>query len=140
MGDYSPRTQPNTGASQQVACGPIPGFVAAPGDCDDANASAWEIPGEAGELALLPDRQTIIWSGPPTLGGTSVRFDTMRSDAPDTFGLCVERDGEDTMSVDLATPSDGALFFYLVRAGNGCGQGSLGRTSSGIDRAGGACP
>jgi concanavalin A-like lectin/glucanase superfamily protein len=124
------------GASPQVSCGPIPGFVSGAGDCHDDDASAWAIPGEAGELTWLPDRETLTWSPPSELGGTSVRYDTIRSGAADGFeldGSCLESEGEDTTSVDAATPSDGLASFYLVRARNGCGGGSAGRPAA-------ACP
>ena len=37
-------------------------------------------------------------------------------------------------------PGPGNLFFYLSRAGNDCGEGSVGQDSDGGERTAGACP
>ena len=67
-----------------------------------------------------------------------MRYDTFRSDSPGNFELtsvCLETDGDNLVSTDPSDPTDGAAFFYLVRAGNSCGEGMLGP-----GRTGRACP
>jgi hypothetical protein len=127
-----------------------PGSPACPGgaqpDCDDGNGSVWAVPGEARDLLLAPDKETVSWSPPAAPGGTasSLRYDVLRSAVASDFGggaACVESDGgPDTAAVDPAVPPVGEAFFYLVRAENLCGAGSLGRDSAGTERAGRACP
>ena len=50
--------------------------------------------------------------------------------------------GGDTTTTAAAVPASGAVDFYLVRAVNDCpgGDGSLGRSSQGAERAGATCP
>jgi hypothetical protein len=43
-------------------------------------------------------------------------------------------------ATDAATPAAGTAFYYQVRAQNPCGPGSLGFTSSQVQRAGPNCP
>jgi hypothetical protein len=77
-----------------------------------------------------------------------VRYDTLRSAAPDDFeagATCVESDdASDTSASDAGLPAIGGIFFYLIRAENSCpgalGTGPLGYTSSGVPRHGRACP
>ena len=124
-------------AQQQSSCAQPQGFVAGAGDCDDSDATAWDVPGEIEGLSL-PDRQTIAWSPPGSPGGATMRYDTFRSDSPGNFELtsvCLETDGDNLVSTDPSDPTDGAAFFYLVRAGNSCGEGMLGP-----GRTGRACP
>jgi hypothetical protein len=85
------------------------------------------------------DKGTIVWMGSVNGAGA---FDLVRADAPNAFAtaVCVETDGSDDDSFDPAVPLAGAGFYYLVRAENSCGQGSLGRTSAGAERTGVSCP
>ena len=65
-----------------------------------------------------------------------------RSSAANNFSsaTCVETNGGDNKAVDTFDPSAGSSSFYLVRARNRCGLGTLGRTSSGVERTGASCP
>ena len=115
------------------------------GDCNDANASVWAVPGESGEVLSLPGHETIAWTGPGQPGGTlsSVVYDTLRSATPNGFdtATCIESDdGADTLASDPQAPGPGLVFYYLVRAGNACGSGTLGSGAGGIERSGRACP
>ena len=87
---------------------------------------------------------TLTWTAPRVAGGTSVVYSTMASSRPDDFviGLfCVESgDGSDTTATVTAQQHIGMLRFFLVRAENGCGVGSLGQWSDGTPRVGGPCP
>ena len=113
-------------------------------DCNEADPTLWWAPGETGAVVLLRDRETVAWDVPADPGAwTSVlRYDTLRAATPWDFpgGACVETDGTDTRTVDGAWPAPAAAFFYLVRAENACGSGSLGSRSDGAPRAGRSCP
>jgi hypothetical protein len=112
-------------------------------DCHDTDPLVWAMPGEAANLTFAADSQTLAWSAPPDPGAVVVAYDMLRSsDRTDfvTAAVCVETDGSDTSSVDGAVPPPGTAFYYLARAGNACGEGSLGSGSSGLPRQGLACP
>jgi hypothetical protein len=53
---------------------------------------------------------------------------------------CIETNDTDTTASAAGTPAAGTVDFYLVRAGNACGEGTLGFRSSGTERAGTSCP
>lgn len=116
------------------------------GDCNDVDPSAWRRPGEVESLRFRSDRTTLWWDAPSDPGCTPpcALFDTLRSGLPWDFGegaTCVEwDDGGDTHANDAAVPASGQGFYYLVRAENGCGEGSLGQTSDGRARRGRHCP
>jgi len=86
----------------------------------------------------------LSWDAPSTLGGTSVLYDTIRSEHAGDFAsiaTCIEEgDGSDTTAIDLETPPAGVAYHYLVGAENGCGRGSVGIDSTGADRDVSACP
>ncbi len=116
-------------------------------DCDDTNASVWGMPGEVTGTAVSADKTTINWNAPASLGGTQVRYDTIRSqDANDfvTNAVCIESDdGTDTMATDVAVPPSNEIWFYLVVSENACPAPSgrnAGTTSSNTPRAARECP
>ena len=115
-------------------------------DCNDANSAVWRIPGEVIGGSIAADRMTISWIAPADLGGTpaSVLYDTLRSEAVGSFTsgtVCVESNhGADTVATDGAAPALGSGFYYLIRAENACGAGSLGTRSDGTQRSGVNCP
>jgi hypothetical protein len=93
-------------------------------------------PGEASGLRVSGDRATLVWNRPADMGGpVSPLYDVLRSDSPQDFmgsGICVESDdGADTVASDADEPAPEAVFFYLVRAENDCGAGSLGVGAAG---------
>ncbi len=103
------------------------------------------IPDETGEMTLGgpfgDDNKRIQWKAAPTADGTEF-YDLLRSSSPNFAGaLCLETD--DTMDrdySDASVPAPGSAYFYLPRAGNPCGEGSLGTTSAGDVRLGASCP
>jgi hypothetical protein len=102
-------------------------------------------PGEATGLAFSTDKQTLVWNRPADMGGpVSPFYDLIRSDSPQGFqaaGVCVESDeGADTIAVDPAAPASQGVFYYLVRAENPCGAGSLGTGAAGERSAVGCLP
>lgn len=115
-------------------------------DCDDANNQVWAIPGEVRDLRFDADRLTLHWTAPADPGGTagSILYDTLRSQASYDFltmSDCIESDdGTDTQATVTPVPGPGKARYFLVRAQNACGQGTLGSSSSGVPRQGRDCP
>jgi len=93
-------------------------------------------PGEATDLVFATNSQTLVWKRPADMGGpVSPVYDLVRADSPQGFqaaGVCIEADdGADTTAIDLDEPVAQGIFYYLVRAENACGAGSLGIGSAG---------
>lgn len=115
------------------------------GDCDDTNPDAYARPGEAQALQFT-DVSTLAWSPPAQPGGAVICYDLLRAESTAGFagsGICVESfDCLDASAHDVETP--GSIFYYLVRARNGCpppnDAGTLGTTSDGTPRNGMNCP
>jgi hypothetical protein len=101
-------------------------------------------PGEVGTIRFLSDGATMVWQRPADMGGpiTPV-YDVLRSSLPDDFvtaAVCVETDdGTDAVAADTDSLAPGDLFYYLVRAENDCGSGSLGEGSGSVVRSGVDC-
>ena len=115
------------------------------GDCNDADANLWAFAGEVGTMLFPTDTETLTWSAVTQTGGSGIVlvYDTLRSSAPGGFATasCLESDdGHDTAALDTAIPAPKSVFFYLVRAQNSCGPGSLGTGTGGLPRSGPACP
>jgi hypothetical protein len=93
-------------------------------------------PGEATDLRFPGDATTLAWDRPADMGGpVTPLYDVVRAGSPQGFAgaaLCVESDdGADSVAVDADLPSTGAVFYYLVRAENDCGAGTLGTGAAG---------
>ena len=136
---------PSPGAAN--LCGPIDedgdGFPLGQ-DCDDQNPAVWHTPGEAQRIEW---RNEVVfkWEPPSLLGGLAVVYDVLRSPRPFdfvNFTTCLETDTGATDTMDPLEPPPGRLLSYLVRAQNRCpnGEGSLGTSSNGTERAGISCP
>jgi len=113
------------------------------GDCDDADGTAWAIPGEARGLSFASGKTTFSWNPPVVPGGSVSYYDSVRSSMASDFvtgASCAETNGTDTQTIDAETPPIGGRFFYNVRSGNSCGEGSPGRNSDGTERTVRACP
>jgi hypothetical protein len=134
-------------ADSLVSCVSIPGdgYAADATDCDDANAAFWSAPGEPPLLAFGADKASLSWDEPVDPGGVAAGlvYDTIRSGSPASFvaATCIEsNDGPNRVASDAAALAPGQGYYYLVRAGNACGEGSLGAGSGGAPRVGAACP
>jgi Tol biopolymer transport system component len=106
-------------------------------DCDVGDAGLQGRPGEVVGLDLshtggVTGTTVLEWSEPLYHGGDALFYDTMRTAQKDGFGIgsgapivCLESDdGSDREAEDDEPPA--AVFYYLVRAENGCGAGSVG--------------
>jgi len=105
-------------------------------DCDAGDSSVWSVPAEVTGLSLshaggAGGTTTLNWSAPPFTGSTVVEYDTLRTDRPDGFNpssgatvVEVESNGSDTATQDGDDPAP--IYYYVVRADNGCGEGSTG--------------
>jgi hypothetical protein len=123
--------------------GDADGALFCAGDCDDAEPTVWMSPGEATDLMLTHLEATgeteLWWNGPVDPGADTWTYDVISSAMVSSFSAatCVESGDIDTMAISAATPAPGSLLAYLVRAVNGCpdGTGSSGMDSSGGERA-----
>jgi len=95
-------------------------------------------PDEVAGIAFV-DKSNVIWT--KFVNGAAT-YDLIRADTPNGFaaGTCVETKGSSAHTLDGSTPAPNAAFYYLVRASNSCGSGTLGRRSNGVERAGVSCP
>jgi hypothetical protein len=85
------------------------------------------------------------WQPPPSLGGLSVTYDTLRSLFADDFTsstTCVEWDQLDLVTLEPTNPPAGQVRFYLIRVENTCpaSPGNMGTDSEGTVRTGQSCP
>jgi len=96
------------------------------------------VPDEVAGLAFV-DKSNLVWG---RFVNNAAFYDLVRSNTPNGFGAagCTETNGSDGDSFDPAAPTLGTGFYYLVRAENACGQGTLGRQSNGTSRTGVSCP
>jgi len=110
-------------------------------DCAPVDPTVWELPSAVAALlmAKLDDDATLTWTSPAVAGGTSIVYETIRTEVRTGFtGLadswtCVQpADNSMTENADDETPI--AVFYYSVRAANDCGGGTLGNSSGGFER------
>ncbi len=94
---------------------------------------------------LFPTPLVAVWS---PLEGEALDlsisgYDLVRANGATAFnsGTCLVKNEPSTSAV-LSTerPSAGSAFFYLVRARNACGVGTLGFGTAGVERTGTSCP
>jgi len=118
-------------------------------DCAPLDDEAWQLPGAVDDLSLVHAGQTggtttLAWGPPAAAGGTLLHYDAIVSpQAGDFVGAasCVESDdGSDETATDSIPPPAGALRFFLIRAGNACGDGGLGSDWLGQPRNARDCP
>jgi hypothetical protein len=112
-------------------------------DCNPTNAAVWAIPSEATSLTFSTNT-AFAWTAPSNLGGTAINYDVLQaptssSGAAPVFG-CFQPNLASPSSTDAANPGLGRVFQYLARAGNACGDGVAGTTSTGTPISAPACP
>jgi hypothetical protein len=85
----------------------------------------FETPAEVSGLMVGSDHVALSWDAAAYLGGGPPTYDLLRSADPADFdagAVCVDSDVVGTGSEDVEMPPPGgAVFYYLVRAENGCG-------------------
>ncbi len=83
----------------------------------------------------------LSWEFPISADMTET-FDLLRATSGNGFGsaICLEIDDTDLEAADTQVPSIDTIWYYLVRAGNTCDEGSLGTDSAGTARTGTSCP
>jgi hypothetical protein len=109
------------------------------GDCRPLDGTVWGVPGEAAALVLSRSGQVtaiLTWSPPVVSGGAAISYDAIVATGANAFSgppaSCVESgDGTDLTATDTSSPAAGAARFFLVRAINVCGAGSVGAGTSG---------
>jgi len=113
-------------------------------DCAPEDPATWSTPGEVGTVLVSKSGGSALlqWLPPVSPGGTAPQYDTIRSVVSD-FELgsstCVESgDSSDLTASDPTVPP--AAYYYLIRARNTCGIGTLGSMSSGALRVAAPCP
>ena len=82
------------------------------------------------------------WDEPLEPGGQIPLYHVLRGLESGNFGSAICLDVTDqTSASDAELPAPGGVYYYLVRASNGCpaGDGSLGQDSLGLERAGTDC-
>jgi DNA-binding beta-propeller fold protein YncE len=113
-------------------------------DCSAQSGGTWSAPDPARLLRFDEGGASLQWLAPLNPGGApdQVRYDTLRATAPSDFlnsATCVEiNDGPDTTAPAAESPSDGGVFYYLVRPRT-CALGSAGTSSAGVPRAARPC-
>ena len=118
------------------------GFSECDGDCNPFDGGLWATPQEVRNPRLSHDpvaaETTLAWEAPVPPGSQVVQYDTMRSQDPGNFqaAFCVDKNRTNLVSMDADDPLPGEVFYYLVRAENGCpvGLGHLGFASDGTLR------
>jgi hypothetical protein len=103
-------------------------------DCAPVDHTAWELPGEVEGLTLSHSggpggTTTLTWAPPSIPGGSGVSYDVIASPLAFDFhgpASCVESDGSDLQAQHASPLGPGEILYFLVRAENVCGPGSLG--------------
>jgi subtilisin family serine protease len=108
-------------------------------DCSPLDGNVTGPPGAAVGLTLWKSAlsTTVLTWSPPASGGV-LRYDVLRSNAPDDFTdpTCLVAGSATTTAADDEAPA--SLFHYLVRSRNACGA-SVGSASDGTPREAGPC-
>jgi hypothetical protein len=114
------------------------------------SASPFSVPGEVDGVTFSAVGTTLTWTPPPPpFGGAR---DVLRkignvtpvsaANVDFTGGTCLpgETDQFDDLASDASIPLVNQVFFYAVRVGNPCGEGTIGYYTNGTDRPAASCP
>jgi glucose/arabinose dehydrogenase len=110
-------------------------------DCDAANSTAYALPEEVPRLRLFGSSSTSLgWDSQQAAAGSGTVYtvitgdvSALRSDAGFSLACTLEAALPAEEASDARTPPVSEAFYYLVRAGNGCGTGSFGDGSGSPD-------
>jgi hypothetical protein len=109
-------------------------------DCDPADGGATAVPGLVRGLLFLGP-ELLVWNDTAPFYGSGTVYDVTRRvvDPMGSVQGCVANDQTAGSLVVNIDPLPGELFWFFIRAHNGCGTEGYGQSSAGVDRAG-ACP
>jgi len=120
--DYQDTDDDNDGWEDSVDCAPLARGIHSP-------------PGEVGDSVRFDSLDTFHWSRVPQANVYNVYRGTIEAWGWAGYNqTCLEIESPDQASEDASSPPAGGSFFYLVTAKSACGEGSLGRDSSGAMR------
>lgn len=114
-------------------------------DCAPLDPGTWALPSEVAFIGIetITLVNEIVWTPPASPGSLALTYDVLSSPTPMDFvtdAFCEESaDGADTRAVPV-DHAQWSIVYYLVRARNACGAGTLGTTSAGVPRVGRSCP
>lgn len=109
---------------------------------DSGFAAAYPPPAEVLGLRFSPPGASSLAWDPERSAGSYNVYRAAVSSLPGTFGACFQNGIGGASTVDSASPSSGAAYFYLVTARNRLSEeGTKGYRSSGVERSNNApCP
>jgi len=109
-------------------------------DCASGDGTAFLVPREVSG-ARFRSRTELDWNGAVAGSGSGALYDVVRGrlSQPGTAETCLANGVAPRTLIDDTNPDPGTGFYYLIRASNACGTGSLGGRSSGVPRPSGAC-
>ncbi|HKQ96571.1 MAG TPA: hypothetical protein VJV75_01720 [Candidatus Polarisedimenticolia bacterium] len=100
------------------------------------------VPDEVTGLLSSGGTTNYAWDKVGLPGGSGiVQYDVLRTTDRTTFAAatCVKSNAFDAILNDPAVPPLGQFFYYQIRAENACGMGTMGYSSTGVERTGPAC-
>ena len=93
------------------------GLSSASFQLDSGFPTAYPPPGEVEGLELT-DNVTLVWNIEKSIGSYNLYKDLLSSLSTLNYGTCTQEDIADETATDVAVPSSGQGFFYLVTAEN----------------------
>ena len=140
VGDACDNCGADANSQQEDADGDRHGDVC---DCAPADAGAFAPPGEVTGVAFDADGMTLRWD--PAAAGPATVYDLLRGEGGGPVGgsgaeACLAQQTPGTSFPDPTLPSDGQMFWYVVRARNTCGVGTYGSQSNGAPSLSLTCP
>ena len=121
------------------------GVTVCGGDCNDADAGAFALPGEVAIL-VWNNKTTLAWTPAGPGAGSGTVHDVVRGQAGQwpvgtgTSEQCLASGIGAATAIDATLPPAGTALWYLARGRNSCGAGSYGFATGGTERMSGACP
>jgi hypothetical protein len=106
-------------------------------DCAPTDGTAFVVPREVSSVRFRSN-SLLEWNGAVARSGSGARYDVIRGTLSAGSGsaeTCLVSDATARNLTDGEVPASGTGFYYLIRASNACGAGTLG-----AGRSGGNCP
>jgi hypothetical protein len=123
------------------------GLAECEGDCDDGDPSTLDVPEEVTLLTVEAAPTLIHFESQDGSMGESTTYSMVAGKLSDLAGTgdfdlawCVGSFPDSPATDGAADPAPGNGYYYLIRAGNGCGTASYGSGSDGVERAIDVCP